>query len=236
MGAIEVGPGRFCTAAGLDLYYEVRGAGDPLVLLPGARGTIESCFGELLPALAETRQVIAVELQGHGHTPDVDRPLSYQQMAEDVGELLGALGLAAVDVNGYSMGGGVGLQLTVAHPTLVRRLVFAGGACFSPAGFHPELAGAACQGTPDDMVGTSWHAAYERVAPDPAAWPTLVAKVGQLDAGFGGWRPDEIAAISAPVLLIVGDADIARLEHVIEMFTLLAGAWPVIWWAIRPPA
>ena len=124
--------------------------------------------------------------------------------------------------------------MTAAHPTLVRRPVFAGGACFGPAGFHPELADAGCQGTPDDLVGTSWHAAYERVAPDRAGWPSLVAKVGQLDAGFGGWRPDEIAAMSMPVLLVVGDADIVRLEHVVEMFSLLGGAWPVIRWASQP--
>jgi pimeloyl-ACP methyl ester carboxylesterase len=225
MPATSAPRGRYQTVGELDVYYEVHGHGHPLVLLHGALGTIESCFARLLPALARTRQVIAVELQAHGHTGDIDRPLSYRQMADDVAALLDALGITSTDVFGFSMGGGVALDLAVAHPHLVRRLVFAGGACFSPEGFHPELT-AAGQATPQDLTGTPWHDAYAQVAPDPAAWASLVSKVGELDAGFDGWTPETITSITAPVLIIVGDADITRLDHVVEMFRLVGGGVP----------
>src|SRR5215468_11991679 len=115
---------------GLDMYYEIHGDGSPLALFHGAMGTIDSCFAKLLPALAATRQVVAVELQGHGHTADVDRPLSYQQMAADAAALLEALGIELADLVGYSMGGAVAVELAMRHPEMVRRLVFAGGTSY----------------------------------------------------------------------------------------------------------
>src|SRR5207247_2659756 len=111
---------------GLDMYYEIHGDGSPLALLHGAMGTIDSCFPKLLPALAATRQVIAVELQGHGHTADVDRPLSYRQLAADTVALLEALGIGLTDLVGYSLGGAVAMQLAMQHPGMARRVVFAG--------------------------------------------------------------------------------------------------------------
>src|SRR5215470_771237 len=110
---------------GLDMYYEIHGDGSPVALFHGAMGTIDSCFAGLLPALSATRQVVAVELQGHGHTADVDRPLSYQQMAADAAALLEALGVETADLVGYSMGGAVAMELAMRHPGMARRIVFA---------------------------------------------------------------------------------------------------------------
>jgi pimeloyl-ACP methyl ester carboxylesterase len=207
---------------GLDMYYEIHGEGSPLVLLHGAMGTIESCFADLLPALAATRQVVAVELQGHGHTADVDRPLSYRQMAADAAALLEALGLETVDLVGYSLGGGVALELAMRHPGMVRRVVFAGGTSYRPDGLYPEML-AEPEPAADDLTGSVWHEAYVRVAPDPGRWPVLVAKNSELDRTFAGWPDEDIQAMTTPMLLIIGDSDIVRPEHTMKMFRLLGG-------------
>jgi pimeloyl-ACP methyl ester carboxylesterase len=207
---------------GLDMYYEIHGDGSPLALFHGAMGTIDSCFAKLLPALAATRQVVAVELQGHGHTADVDRPLSYQQMAADAAALLEALGLGMADLVGYSMGGGVALELAMRHPDMVRRLVCAGGTSYRRDGLYPEML-AEPESAADDLTGSAWHEAYVRVAPDPGRWPVLVAKTGDLDRTFAGWTDEDIQAVTAPALLIIGDSDIVRPEHTMKMFRLLGG-------------
>ncbi|MGE5291848.1 MAG: alpha/beta fold hydrolase [Micromonosporaceae bacterium] len=207
---------------GLDMYYEIHGDGFPLALFHGAMGTIDSCFANLLPALAATRQVVAIELQGHGHTADVDRPLSYQQMAADAAVLLEALGIGMADLVGYSMGGGVALELAMQHPGKVRRLVFAGGTSYKRDGLYPEML-AEPESLADDLTGSAWHEAYLRVAPDPGRWPVLVAKTRDLDRTFAGWPDEDIQAVTAPMLLIIGDSDIVRPEHTMKMFRLLGG-------------
>jgi pimeloyl-ACP methyl ester carboxylesterase len=207
---------------GLDMYYEIHGAGRPLVLLHGAMGTIESCFEKLLPRLAATRKVIALELQGHGHTADIDRSLSYSQMADDTVALLRSLDIEVADFVGYSMGGAVALQVSMRYPDVVRRLVDAGGTAYDSRGLYPEVSDAFDAGPPD-LSGSVWQQAYAKVAPDPGAWPTLVAKVNELDRQFTGWTDDEVRAVSPPTLLIIGDADIVRPEHTVAMFRLLGG-------------
>jgi pimeloyl-ACP methyl ester carboxylesterase len=218
--------GRYAPVNGLDLYHERHGDGAPLVLLHGAFGTIESCFVGLLPILAEARHVIAVELQGHGHTADIDRPLTYEHMADDVAALLRLLDVERVDVVGYSMGGAVGLQLAIANPSMVRRLVFAGGASYNASGYYPEFLEVLGTTSVDDLAGSDWERAHLAVAPNPGEWRELVAKVNALDRDFRGWSADDLRAVRAPALLINGDADIIQPEHVVAMFRLLGGGAP----------
>jgi pimeloyl-ACP methyl ester carboxylesterase len=175
-----------------------------------------------LPALAATRKVIAVELQGHGHTADVDRPLSYQQMAADAAALLETLGIETVDLVGYSLGGAVAMQLAMQHPGTVRRVVYAGGTSYRRDGLYPEML-AEPDPAADDLTGSAWHQAYVRVAPDPSRWPVLVAKNSELDRTFAGWPDEDIQAMTTPMLLIIGDSDIVRPEHTMRMFRLLGG-------------
>jgi pimeloyl-ACP methyl ester carboxylesterase len=213
----------YATVNGVNMYYQIHGTGAPLVLLHGAFSNLETDFGKLLPALAKTRRVIGIELQGHGHTADIDRPLTFEQMADDTDLLLRRLGIAQADFFGYSMGGGVAVQIAVRHPGLVRKLVYAGGASFAPDGYYPELLAGEKNLTPEALAGTPWHKAYARIAPKPEHWPALVAKVKDLDLKWTGWPAADIQAIKSPALLIIGDADIVRPEHAVQMFRLLGG-------------
>lgn len=214
--------GRYAAVNGLKMYYEIHGTGQPLVLLHGAYMTIDSAFGKLLPTLAETRQVIAVELQGHGRTADIDRPLSYEQMADDTATLLRAIGVESADVFGYSMGGGAALQLGIRHPDLVRKLIVA-SATYNSDGIYPEVLAMIATITPEMFAGSPFEAEYLRLAPEPDNWPTLVAKLVQLDGEVQDWPPETIRAITAPTLVIIGDADVVRPEHTVALFRLLGG-------------
>jgi len=210
----------------LELYLERYGHGDPLVLLHGALGTIESCFARLLPLLARHFEVLAVELQGHGHTRDVSRPLTYQAMACDIAALLDRMGITRTHCVGYSMGGAVALQLALENSGLVDHLVVAGGASFNTSGLYPDVLAGLNALDPHQLDGTQWHEAYRRVAPDPDAWPALVAKVNELDRTDLSWSEQQLAALPTPTLLVIGDADIVRPEHTVEMFRLLGGGVP----------
>ena len=206
---------------GLEMYYEIHGTGRPLVVLHGAYMTIDA-MGEFVPELAKTRQVIGVELQGHGHTADVDRPLSYEAMANDVAALIHHLGIDEADVFGYSMGGGVALQLAIRHPGVVRKLVVA-SASYASDHMHAELLEMIPSITPEVFAGSPIEEAYLRTAPNPEDFPTLVAKLKRLDMETFAWPPENIRGIAAPTLLIVGDSDAIGLEHAVELFKLLGG-------------
>ena len=206
---------------GLNMYYEIHGTGQPLVLLHGAYMTIDA-MGEVVPELAKTRRVIAVELQGHGRTADVDRPLSYEQMADDTAALLRHLGVEQPDVFGFSTGGGVALQLAIRHPDVVRKLVVA-SASYTSDGMHPELLEMTPSITPEAFAGSPIEEEYLRTAPNPDDFPTLVAKLKQLDMEPFAWAEEDIRGIAVPTLLIIGDSDAIRLEHAVELFRLLGG-------------
>jgi pimeloyl-ACP methyl ester carboxylesterase len=209
---------------GLQMYYEIHGAGEPLVLLHGAFGAID-LWGPILTTLAETHQVIAVELQGHGHTADIiDRPLGYEQLADDVAALMDHLGIAQADVVGYSMGGTTGLQLAIRHPELVRKFV-AVSPNYRSDGYYPELLVGLTMLTPEIFAGTPHEAAYLRHAPHPEDFPVLVEKQKVLPQEFA--FPDEdVAAIAAPTLIVIGDSDVVRPEHAVALFRLLGGGVP----------
>ena len=208
---------------GLKMYYEIHGTGEPLVLLHGGLGVV-GMFEQILPALAEARQVIAVELQAHGHTADIDRPLSFERMADDVAALIKHLGFEKTDIVGYSLGGGIALQTAIRHPDVVRKLVVVSAACKSD-GWYPEVrAGMRSMNVEaaKAMVGSPMHQAYVSIAPNPASWPTLVAKVGQLVGQDYDWSK-EVSTMKAPTLIVVGDADSVRTAHAVEFFELLGG-------------
>lgn len=208
---------------GLKMYYEIHGSGQPpLVLLHGGLSAIGTSFGKVLPSFARTRQVIGVEQQAHGHTADIERPLSYEQMADDTAALLRHIGVEQSDFFGYSVGAGVALQIAIRHPELVRKLVAASGT-YNSGGFHPGLLEAEDSMTPENLAGSPFEEEYARIAPKPEDWPRLIARVQALDREIQDWPPETIRAIKAPTLLIIGDSDIIRPEHTVELFRLLGG-------------
>src|SRR5690242_17569042 len=208
---------------GLDMYHEIYGSGQPLVLLHGNLSTIGTSFGQIIPMLAATRRVIAIEQQGHGHTADIDRPFTIRQWALDTTALLHQLGVERADFFGYSSGGGVALEIALRSPDLVRKFVFAGGTSYSRDGFYPELLAGSQDMKPEDLDGSPFQQAYASVAPHPENWHQLVMKVAEMDRTTVGWPSEVIASLQPPVLLIIGDSDIVRPEHVVEMFRLLGG-------------
>jgi pimeloyl-ACP methyl ester carboxylesterase len=209
---------------GLQMYYEIHGDGEPLVLLHGAFGAID-LWGTILTTLAEHHQVIAIEFQGHGHTADIiDRPLDYAQLADDVASLLNHLAFSQADIVGYSMGGTTGLQVAIRHPELVRKLV-AVSANYHSDGYYPELLMGLQQMTLDTFVGTPQEHAYLRHAPNPQDFPVLIEKQKALPQQFA-FADEAVAAIAAPTLLIYGDSDVVRPEHAVALFRLLGGGVP----------
>jgi pimeloyl-ACP methyl ester carboxylesterase len=211
----------YASVNGLDIYYEIHGSGDtPLIVLPGGFMTVQA-MGALVPELAATRQVIGVELQGHGHTADIERPLHYETMADDIAALMEHLSLAQADFLGYSLGGGVALRLAIQHPERVRKLTLASTA-FRRNGWYPEtLAGMAAINA-EAFKATPIYQGYLQTSPKPEAWPDFVGKMRQLLGEEYDWSQD-VAALKAPVLIVVGDADGLRLAHAVEMFGLLGG-------------
>ena len=214
--------GSYTQVNGLNMYYEIHGEGQPLVLLHGALSAIGTSFGKLLPDLAKERQVIAVEMQGHGHTADIDRPLRYEQLADDIAALLTQLGLEQADLYGWSLGAGVALQATIRHPEVVRKLVLA-SVTYNRDGLYPELLAGIENAKPEHLAGTPFYEEYASIAPHPQDFPRLFAKQQQLDSEIQDWPVEDIRAIKAPTLLIIGDADIVRPEHTVELFRLLGG-------------
>ncbi len=208
---------------GLQLYYEIHGAGEPLVLLHGALQS-SAMLGDLLPALAHSRQVIAVDLQAHGRTADIDRPLTYEAMAGDVASLLQLLGIQNAALMGYSLGGGVAIRAAIQYPALVRKLVVA-SAAFRRDGWFPEVVAAMSQvgaASATMLKPSPVYQTYARIAPKPADFPVLLDKLGELLKRDYDWSK-EISAIQAPTLLVFADGDAVRPEHMVQFFQLLGG-------------
>jgi pimeloyl-ACP methyl ester carboxylesterase len=206
---------------GLEMYYEIHGSGEPLVLLHSAFYTIE-LWGPFLASLAETHQVIAVEFQGHGHTADIDRSFSYEQLADDVAAVMDYLAIEQADVVGHSIGADTALQVAIRQPERVRKLVPISGK-YRYDGEYPELLAGIQMMTPDVFAGTPYVDAYRRTAPNPEDFPLLVEKLKTFFGQEYAWPEEDLRSITAPTLLMIGDSDIVRPEHELELFRLLGG-------------
>ena len=217
------GTGQYAEVNGINLYYETYGSGRPLILLHGGLGSGEM-FGPVLPVLAERHQVITVDLQGHGRTADVDRPIDVRLMAGDIAALIDHLELARPDVVGYSLGGGVALQTAAQYPAKVRRLV-AVSANIRPDAIYPEMRaqqGEVNAAAVEFMKDTPMYQLYQRVAPRPEDFPRLLTKIGEsMSKGYD--FTEEVRGLKVPTLIVAGDADMAPPSHYVEVFNLLDG-------------
>jgi pimeloyl-ACP methyl ester carboxylesterase len=207
---------------GLKMYYEIHGKGDPIILVHGAYSAIGTSFAKVLPGLAGARQVIAVELQGHGRTKDIDRPITYEQLADDISQFMSYLNIPKADLWGYSLGAGVCLQVYFRHPEKVNKMILS-SLGYSSAGVYPEVWEGIKFITPQVFEGSIYKREYDSLAPDKKAFPELVNKLLKLDATPFDWGSAAVKAIKTPVMLIIGDADIVKPEHAVEMFRLLGG-------------
>jgi pimeloyl-ACP methyl ester carboxylesterase len=206
---------------GMQMYYEVSGSGDPLVVLHGAYMNIPS-MGAIIPKLAETHTVYAIEFQGQGRTTDIDRPITYPALADDVAAFMDAVKLPKADVFGYSMGAAAGLQLAIRHPDKVNKLVIASVA-YDAEGWQPAFKAFIPQMTVEMFTGMAVFAdAYRKLAANPDGFPELVRKLIALEKEPMAWG-DDVKALKTPVLIITGDADVATLEHSVALFRLLGG-------------
>lgn len=217
---------------GLRIYYEIhdpethgagtRGAGVPLIALHGGLGSTEM-FSPILPLIG-SRRVIAADLQGHGRTADIDRPISCEAMGDDIFGLMKYLGIEKADILGYSLGAGTALRAAIQHPQVVRKLVVV-STVFAREGWYPEILAQMNQlGTAmaEQMKPSPIYKVYARVAPRPADWPVLITKVGDLLRKDYDWSK-EVAAVEALTMLVFGDADSIRPAHEVEFFQLLGG-------------
>src|SRR5688572_20647984 len=214
------GTGARVKVNGMQMYYEVSGAGEPLVVLHGAYMNIPT-MGAIIPQLARTHKVYALELQGHGRTTDIDRPITYQNMADDVAAFMDAVGVPKADVFGYSMGAGVGLQLAIRHPAKVNKLV-AASVAYDVKGWQPAFTEMIPTMTVEMILGMPFAADYRKLAPNPDGFPELARKLIALEKEPMAWEAD-VRALKTPVLIISGDADVATLEHAVALFRLLGG-------------
>jgi pimeloyl-ACP methyl ester carboxylesterase len=212
--------GRRALVNGMRMYYEVSGQGEPLIVLHGAYMNIPT-MGAIIPKLARTHRVYALELQGHGRTTDIDRPITYPNLADDVAAFMDAVQLPKADVFGYSMGAAVGLQLAIRHPDKVNKLALA-SVGYDARGWQPEFTAFIPQMTVEMLVGMPFAAEYRKLAANPDSFPALVRKLIALEKEPMAWEQD-VRGLKTPVLIIAGDADVVTLEHAVAMFRLLGG-------------
>ncbi|MGI5239593.1 alpha/beta fold hydrolase [Dactylosporangium sp. CA-139066] len=221
--ADTAGSGQYADVNGINLYYETHGDGRSIILLHGGLGSGEM-FGPILPVLAGHHQVIAVDLQGHGRTADIDRPLEIPLMADDVAALIDHLGLDKPDIVGYSLGGGVALQVAIRHPEKVGRLVSASANIRRDA-IYPEMLqqqGQVSAAAAEFMKDTPMYELYQRVAPRPEDFPRLLDKIGEAMAKDFDYT-EEVRGLQVPALIVAADADMAPPSHYVEVFNLLDG-------------
>ena len=212
---------------GLHLYYETYGSGAPLVLLHGGMLTIDLNFATLIPTLAQTHTVIGVEMQGHGRTANIDREITYPNLASDVVALLDHLGIERAAVLGHSMGGGVALELAVSHSDRVSAIVPI-SASVSKDGMHPDLLDPSTFETspimPTAQDFADFKEAYQRLSPHPEQFDSFLMSLSAMDSDFAGWTDEQLAAISCPVLIVQGDTDFTLIAHAGVMLAKIPGS------------
>jgi pimeloyl-ACP methyl ester carboxylesterase len=217
------GTGQYAEVNGINLYFETQGSGRPLILLHGGLGSGEM-FGRVLPALAERHRVVAVDLQGHGRTADIDRPIDVRLMADDIAALIDHLALDRPDLVGYSLGGAVALQTAAKYPAKAGRLVTA-SVNIRPDAIYPKIReqqGQVSAAAAELMKDTPMYQLYQRVAPRPDDFPRLLDKMGEgmsKDFDF----TEEVRGLQVPTLIVAADADMAPPSHYVEVFRLLGG-------------
>jgi pimeloyl-ACP methyl ester carboxylesterase len=217
------GTGQYADVNGINLYYETHGSGRPLILLHGGLGAGEM-FGPIIPALTEVHQVITVDLQGHGRTADIDRPLDIRLMADDIAALIEHLGLAKPDLLGYSLGGGVAFFTAVKYPQKLGKLVVTSAHIRQDA-IPPEMRAQQSQvnaGAVEFMKDTPMYELYQRIAPRPEDFGRLLDKIGESMAKDFDFS-DEVRGLQMPTLIVAADADMAPPSHYVEFFKLLDG-------------
>ena len=210
-GYVKVGP--------LSMYYELRGKGFPIVLIHGGGSTIETSFGSILDSLALHRQVIAVELQAHGHTPDIDRPTSFEQDADDVAALLDHLGLKQADIFGFSNGGNTAIQIANRHPSIIRKLILA-STFYKRNAFHPSFFEGLEKATLKDMPEV-YAVAFKKITPDNEGLQKMFDRDRNRMLAFKDWPDSFLTSIKAPTLILNGDQDVVMPEHAAEMYRLI---------------
>lgn len=214
--------GAYADVNGLRMYHEVHGSGFPLVLIHGGGSTIGTTFGRILPTLARTHRVIAVELQAHGHTTDIDRPLSFQHDADDVAVLLSALQIDKADIFGFSNGASTTLEMAIRHPNMVNRIIVA-STFYKKEGAYPWLWESMRHASFDDMP-QPYKDAYLQINPDSSALHTMFSRDVARMQSFPEISDEDMRAIEAPALIIAGDNDVVRPEHAVEMFRMMQHA------------
>lgn len=212
----------YAAVNGLKMYYEIHGKGSPLVLIHGGGSTIQTTFGRVLHSFAKKHQVIAVELQAHGHTADIDRPLSFEQDAADVAELLKQLHITRADIFGFSNGASTTLEIAIRYPELVNKIIVA-STMFRKAGSYPWFWDMMGHAKFEEMP-QSLKDAYLHINPDTAALYTMFNRDVARMQSFKDMDEEDIKSINAPVLLIVGNTDVVSPEHAVEMYRLLPHA------------
>lgn len=211
---------------GLKMYYEIHGDGQPIVLIHGSFMTINTAFSALIPELSKTRKIIAVELQGHGRTADIDRPFSFESMGDDIAELLKYLKIENADILGYSLGGAVALQVAIRHPEVVKKLIIISSA-YKSDGWTPQTRAILPMIKPEMFAGSPIKKEYDSLAPDPKHWAQFINKLKELEVKSFDFGAEKIKAIKSPALIMAADGDGVLPEHAVEMYRLLGGRYMI---------
>lgn len=220
--AIQNSTNGYASVNGLKMYYEIHGSGTPLVLIHGGGSTLQTTFGRVLPHFAKTHRVIAVEMQAHGHTADIDRPLSFQQDADDIAELLKQLKIGKANIFGFSNGASTTLQFAIRHPELTEKIIVASTfykKSGAPGWFWEMMSKPTFEGMPQP-----YKEAFLKINPDPGALHRMYERDVARMQSFPDISEEQLKSIQAPALIIIGDRDVTTPEHAAEMQRLISNS------------